>query len=126
MVAGVPISVYDRSECAGHIITVFIDFTSTGGAKAETITITAGLPALDLSKAHPIICMAYIATENDTMFTDIEDCSDFTDSEMARGVAPAATGEFSIASSTTIEFWTDNDVDGTVVLTYWAAGSAAL
>ena len=50
MVAGVPITVYDRSECAGHIITVFVDFTSTGVSREETITLTAGLPFFDLTK----------------------------------------------------------------------------
>ncbi len=126
MVAGVPITVYDRTECAGHIITVFIDFAATGGAKAETITLTAGLPYFDLSKAHPILCIAFIATANDTVFTDIEDCSDMTDSEVIRGTAPDSTGEFSIASASTVQFWLDNNVDGTVIITYWAAGSQAV
>ena len=125
MVAGVPITVYNR-ECAGHIITVFIDFTSTGATRAELITLTAGLPYFDLTKNHPIMCVSYISTQNDTVFTDIEDCSDLSDSDMGRGQAPTAIGEFRVVSVNTFEFWTVKDIDGTLILTYWAAGTAAV
>ena len=107
MVAGVPITVYDRSECAGHIITVFVDFTSTGVSREETITLTAGLPFFDLTKNHPIICVAFLATENDQLTTDIEDCSDLTDSDMGRAVAATATGEYRVKTANTFGFWTE-------------------
>jgi hypothetical protein len=125
MVAGVPITVYNR-ECAGHIITVFIDFSATGGAKAETVTITAGLPNFDLTKNHPIISVAYFATENNTIFSDIEDASDLSDSDNGLGGTVDSTGEFAVQSENTFTFWMDNDVNGTFVLTYWAAGSKSV
>lgn len=125
MVAGVPITIYNR-ECAGHIITVFIDYTSTAPTVAELVTLTAGLPFFDLSKNHPIICVAFIATENDLVVTDIEDCSDLSDSDMGRDEAPAAVGEFRVVSANTFEFYTVGDDNGTFILTYWAAGTAAV
>jgi len=125
MVAGVPITVYNR-ECAGHIITTFQLFTSTGVSREETITLTAGLPNFDLTKNHPIICVTFVSIANDTIFTDIEDCSDMTDSDMGRGQAATATGEFRVKTANTFGFWTDSHEDGFVIITYWAAGTAAV
>ena len=120
-----PITVYDRSECAGHIITVFVDLTSTGLGVAETITITAGLPVLDLTKAHPILSILLFPTQNSTMTTDVTELANMT-GEVKRGTAPDSTGEFDIESSTTIKFWTTGDANGTCMITYWAAGCKAV
>jgi len=125
MVAGVPITVYDR-DCAGHIVTVFVVFASTGVSREETVTLTAGLPNFDLTKNHPIISVAFFATENDALTTDIEDCSDLTDSDMGRGQAATATGEFRVKTVNTFGFWTDGDDNGIFVITYWAAGTKAV
>lgn len=117
-----PITVYDY-DYQGHIITIFISFTS-GGATATTVTIPAGYPALDLSKAHPVISAVQFATEGDT----VSNSTAFLPSaEIARSdtSAPDTAGEYQIASSTTIKFL-GTDKDGVIGLCYWAAGNKAL
>jgi len=122
--AATAITVYDRSECAGHIVTVFQIATSTGGARAETITLDAGYPSIDLSKAHPILNILWFNTEGDDA-TATEAESDVND-EVARGTAPTASGDFDIEGYMSFKLYLTGDVDGWIMVTYWAAGCKAL
>ena len=123
--AATPITVYDgASDCAGHIVTVFQAATSTGGTKAETITLNAGYPSIDLSKAHPVLNVLWVNTEgNDWSTTEAEsNCDD----EVARGTAPTASGDFDIEGYMSLKLYLTTDKDGFVMITYWAAGGKAL
>lgn len=117
-----PITVYDY-RCEGHIITIVITFTS-GGATATTVTIPAGYPVIDLSKAHPIISGLLLETEGDAVSGSI---SLLPSAEIARSNtnAPDTAGEWQIASSSTVKV-IGNDKDGLLFLTYWAAGNKNL
>jgi len=119
--AATPITVYDREECAGHIVTIWQVATSTGATKAETITLNAGYPSIDLSKAHPIISILWYNMEGD-------DCSateaeSNADDEVARGTAPTASGDFDIEGYMSFKLYLTGDVNGIVMVTYWAAGT---
>ena len=116
-----PITVYDREECAGHIITVFQKFSTTGATKAETVTLNAGYPSLDLSKAHPIISIMYLSIANDTVFTDTSEGTDMTN-EVKRGTAPDGQYEFDIEGYNSFKYYTIGNADGLMMITYWAAG----
>lgn len=116
-----PITVYDQRH-EGHIITVFIAFT--GGAAAVEVTITAGYPYLDLSKAHPVISAWQFASELDT----ISNSTVFLPAgEIARSdaSAPDTAGEYQITAANKIKFMGTNK-DGTIAITYWAAGNKNL
>lgn len=105
-------------DCRGHIISVVIGYTSA--AAANTITITAGLPYLDLTKAHPLICAAAILDEANT---DASDSSAmYPSKEMKRGTAADSANEYGIASASTVSLYT-TDKNGYAFLTYWAGGS---
>jgi hypothetical protein len=117
-----PITVYDQNH-QGHIITIFVAFTS-GGAAATEVTITAGYPHFDLSKAHPIICMWQWASELDT----VSNSTIFKPSgEIARSDAnaPDTAGEYQITAANKVKVL-GTDKDGTLMITYWAAGNKAL
>ena len=112
-----PMSVYGH-DAHGHCITIFIAVTS-GGAASQTITIPAGSPAMDLSKAHPVISGAYFAMEGDTVVNCVEL---LPAGECVRGETPDTLGEYAIATATTIAVMTP-DLDGFLALSYWAAGA---
>ena len=115
-----PITVYDQRH-EGHIITIFITFTS-GGAAATEVTLTAGYPYFDLSKAHPIISMWQFAFETD----DISNSTVFKPAGViARSDAnpPDTAGEYQITAANKVKVWgTDKDV--ALAICYWAAGNA--
>ncbi|KKL55370.1 hypothetical protein LCGC14_2256090 [marine sediment metagenome] len=116
-----PITVYDREECAGHIVTIFQLVNSTGATKAETITLNAGYPSIDLSKAHPILCVFWYNIEgSDSSATEEE--SNAND-EVARGTAPTASGDFDIEGYMSLKLYLTGNVNGLVMISYWAAGS---
>ncbi len=119
--AATPITVYDREECAGHIVTVWQELASTGATTVETITLNAGYPSIDLSKAHPVISILNYHMEGD-------DCSAIEaesnmDDEIARGTAPTAAGDFTITGYMSVDIYFATDVNGMIMMTYWAAGS---
>ena len=116
-----PITVYDREECVGHVVTIFQAVSATGATKAETITLNAGYPAIDLSKAHPIISLIWWNLEGD-------DCSateaeSNADDEVARGTAPTASGDFDIEGYMSLKLYLTTDVNGVIIMTYWAGGT---
>ncbi|KKN90777.1 hypothetical protein LCGC14_0223600 [marine sediment metagenome] len=116
-----PITVYDREECAGHIVTIFQLVSSTGATKAETITLNAGYPAIDLTKAHPILSILWYNIEaSDSSATEEESNAD---DEIARGTAPTASGDFDIEGYMSFKLYLTADVNGLVMVSYWAAGS---
>lgn len=118
-----PITIYDQNH-KGHIITIFLAYTSAG-ATATTITILAGYPRIDLSKAHPIISAWQFATEGDT----ISNSTVFKPAgECIRDVAadpPDTAGEYQIMNSNQVKFL-GTDKDGTIAICYWAAGNKQL
>lgn len=122
--AATAITVYDRSECAGHIVTVFQKVDSTGGTKAETITLNAGYPSIDLSKAHPILNIFWYNIEGDD--SSATEAESNVDDEVARGTAPTASGDFDIEGYMSFKLYLTGDVNGLVMITYWAAGCKAL
>ncbi|KKM03920.1 hypothetical protein LCGC14_1769570 [marine sediment metagenome] len=116
-----PITVYDREECAGHIVTIWQLVSSTGATKAETITLNAGYPAIDLSKAHPVLCVFWYNVEgSDASATEAEGNAD---DEVARGTAPTSSGDFDIEGYMSLKLYLTGNINGLVMITYWAAGS---
>ncbi len=113
-----PITVYDHNH-QGHIVTIF--GALTGAAGVATITIADGYPAMDLSKAHPVISGCCFATEGDTI-TNCEALLPAAEIARSSGDAPDTVGEWQIKSSTTIEV-KENNKDGNYGLCYWAAGN---
>ena len=112
------ITVYGH-EAEGHIITLAITQASTG-VTVETTTIPAGSPAMDLTKAHPIISGCFYCTETD----QAKDSVVMTPAlECQRGGTPDAAGEWAIASATTFTFYTGIAKAGIQFVTYWAAGA---
>lgn len=117
-----PITVYDHRH-EGHIVTIFMDFTS-GGATATTVTITAGYPNFDLSKAHPIISMMQYGSEGDL----ITNTTVFLPSgEIARSdaTAPDSAGEYQITGAAEVKVL-GTDKDGNLAICYWAAGNKSV
>lgn len=105
-------------NCSGHIVTVVIDYTS--GGVANTVTIPAGLPRLDLAKAHPLFGGASVLTAANT---DASECSaNYASKEMKRGTAADSANEFSIMTGNTVSYYTTH-VNGKIMVTYFAAGS---
>jgi hypothetical protein len=122
--AATPITVYDRSECAGHIVTVVQDKTSGGAGAADTVTLDAGYPSIDLTKAHPILNVLWLDVESDDISAN--DAEGNANDEVARGTAPTAAGDFDIEGYMSFKLYHTNDENGHVIVTYWAAGSKAL
>lgn len=118
-----PITVYEHGDCAGHIITVFQDFTATG-VGANTVTLNAGYPFFDLTKNHPILSLTWICTEGDDI-SQSETAMDIT-SEVARGTAADSDGEFDIEGANSFKVYSTNNKNGILMITYWAAGCKAL
>lgn len=117
-----PITVYDQRH-DGHIITIFITYTSAGAGATE-VTITAGYPYFDLSKAHPIISMWQFAFELDA----ISDSTVFKPAgEIARSdvTAPDTAGEYQITAANKVKVL-GTDKDGLIAISYWAAGNKNL
>lgn len=106
----------------GKTVTIFIDFTSTGATKAETVTITDAYPILDLNMAHPIISMKYFSTEGSTVIHQSETAYNL-ENEMARGTAPDSAGEFDIEGAASLKIYTTYDHNGTLCISYFAAGN---
>lgn len=112
------ITVYGH-EAEGHIITLAIDQATTGATK-ETTTIPAGSPAMDLTKAHPIIsgwfaCLGGVLAKDSLAMTPALECP--------RGSEPDNAGEWAIMSATTFDFYTGIGQAGIQFVTYWAAGA---
>ncbi len=117
-----PITVYDQNH-AGHIITIFLDFTSGGGTTAVELTITAGYPNFDLSKAHPIISGVLFETEDDNLSGSI---ALLPSAEVGRSdaTAPDTAGEYQITAANTVKVCNGAaDKNGVVALCYHAAGN---
>jgi len=117
-----PITVYDQRH-EGHIVTIFLDFTSGGATTAVELTITAGYPNLDLSKAHPIISGALIETEGDVISNSL---AMLPAAEVGRSdaTAPDTAGEYQITSANTFKYCNGaGNANGIIALTYWAAGN---
>lgn len=120
-----PITVYDQDH-AGHIITIFLAWTSGGATTAVESTITAGYPYFDLSKAHPVISGALIETEGDVISNSL---ALLPSAEIARSdaSAPDTAGEWQITGANTIKYCNGaGNADGILCLTYWAAGNQQL
>lgn len=120
-----PITVYDQDH-AGHIITIPLSFTSAGATTAVEITITAGYPHMDLSKAHPIISGCLIETEGDVISNSL---AMLPSAEIARSdtSAPDTAGEWQITASNKFKYCNGaGDANGIILLTYWAAGNKAV
>jgi len=120
-----PITVYDQDH-AGHIITIPLAFTSAGGTTAVELTITAGYPHFDLSKAHPIISGILIETEGDAVggSTPLLPSAEIARSDTS---APDTAGEYQITAANKVKVCNGaGDANGCVLLTYWAAGNKAL
>lgn len=120
MGAATPITVYDREECAGHVVTVFLAVSTGGGGTAVTCTLDAGLPSIDLSKAHPILCVLWIDESTDDMSAN--DAEGNANDEVARGTAPTVAGDFDIEGYMSFKLFQTTNADGIVMVTYWAAG----
>lgn len=116
-----PLTPTQTQEWAGHPITVFLEFTSTGATKAETVTMHADYPQLDLTKSHPIIALKYISIEGSNTIHQSETAMNITD-EVARATAADSDGEFDIESATSFKIYTTNDNNGIILVSYWAAG----
>ncbi len=112
------ITVYGH-EAVGHIITLMIQQTSAG-ATLETFTIPAGSPAMDLSKAHPIVSGWFCSLETDTAKDSVVM---LPSKECQRGSVVDAKPEWAIQTSTTLTFYNEIDKDGILFITYWAAGA---
>lgn len=106
-------------EAAGHIITLAIAQTSTG-LTLETNTIPDGSPAMDLTKAHPIISGWFLCTEDDVPKSSV---TMTPANECARAAVVDTKGEWAIQTATTFTFYTEIDKDGIQFVTYWAAGA---
>lgn len=122
--AATPIIVYDREECAGHVVTIFLAVSTGGGGTAVTVTLDAGYPSIDLSKAHPIINILWVDISTDDMSAN--DPEGNCDDEVARGTAPTAAGDFDIEGYMSLKIYQTTNADGTLILTYWAAGTKQL
>lgn len=113
-----PMSAFSSEPCDGHPILIAVAVTSTG-ATAETCTIPAGLPPIDLTRSHPVISMMHLVTEDDT--TASSDVF-FPSSECARAATPDSAGEWAIATATTIAFYSGVDKNGTLFISYFPMG----
>lgn len=114
-------TVYDRDEVAGHCLCIAISFTSA--AAANTLTIPAGDPVLDLTHAHPLIGVGVLLNEASSDASDSSAC--YASKEMKRGTAADSANEFGIASVSTISVYT-TDKDGICLVSYRAGGAKAL
>jgi hypothetical protein len=112
------ITVYGH-EAQGHIITIMFD-QGTTGATLETMTIPAGNPQMDLSKAHPIISGWFLCTGGDLSGSS---AIMTPAAETPRGSVPDALGEWCITSATTFDFYNEVAQVGIQFVTYWAAGA---
>lgn len=120
-----PITVYDQDH-AGHIITIPLAFSSGGATTAVELTITAGYPHMDLTKAHPVISGLLYETEDDNASGSV---ALLPSAEIARSdtSAPDTAGEYQITGANTIKVCNGaGNKDGIVLLTYWAAGNKAV
>ncbi len=113
-------TVHDHDELKGHNICIAISYTS--GAAANTLTIPAGDPVLDLSIAHPLISGLSLLNEANTDASDSssQDCT----KEMKRGTVADSAGEMAIITSSTVSFYT-TDKDGIQLVSYRAGGAKA-
>jgi hypothetical protein len=111
-------TVYDQDECKGHCLCIPISYSS--GGVANTLTIPAGHPYIDLTHAHPLISAMAMLNEANTDQSDspICDCAN----EMKRGVAADGAGEMSIMTLATVSLYTTNK-DGIALVSYRAAGA---
>lgn len=102
----------------GKVITIWQDYTS--GAAVNTITLATYYPYFDLNQATPVISAASILTEANT---DLSESKVYDPNKnVGRGVAPDATdNEWAVQTANTIKLDT-SDKDGTVMITYIAAG----
>ena len=111
-------TVYDQDVLKGHNIVIAISFTS--GATANTLTIPAGHPDLDLSHAHPLISGLSLLNEANTDASDssAQTCAN----EMKRGTVADSAGEMAIITASTASFYT-TDRDGVQLVSYRAGGA---
>ncbi|KKL55371.1 hypothetical protein LCGC14_2256100 [marine sediment metagenome] len=117
-----PITVYDQRH-EGHIITIFLDFTSGGATTAVELTITAGYPNFDLSKAHPIISGCIFELEGDII---VNSFAMLPAAEVGRSdaTAPDTVGEYQITAANTFKYCNGaGDANGIIAICYWAAGN---
>lgn len=114
-------TIYDHDEIEGHYVVIAISYTS-GGA-ANTLTIPAGDPTIDLKHAHPLVSGLSMLNEANT--DQSESASQNCANEMKRGVAADSAGEMSIMTLSTISFYT-TDKDGIQLASYRAGAAKAL
>lgn len=114
-------TVYDHDELAGHCICIAISYTS--GAAANTLTIPAGMPVLDLRHAHPLISACALLNEANTDAS--ETSAMYASKEMKRAVAADSANEMSIMTASTVSLYT-TDKDGIALVSYLAGGAKAL
>lgn len=111
-------TVYDQDECRGHCLCIAISYTS--GAAANTLTIPAGHPDIDLQHAHPLIAGLSLLNEanTDQSESSVQNCAN----EMARAQVADSAGEMAIITASTASFYT-TDKDGIQLMSY-RAGAA--
>ena len=109
-------------EAYGHVITLAIAQATTG-VTLETTTIPAGSPAMDLSKAHPIISGYFFCTGGDLPANSV---TMTPANECARAAVVDTKGEWAIQTATTFTFYTEVAQVGIQFVTYWAAGARQL
>ncbi len=106
-------------DVQGQPITVAVTYTSTA-ANVEVLTLPTYMPKIDLSRAHPVLNILILSTEDDSGSTSIVYPSA---SEQDRGTTPTGVNEFEITSDSTIEVWQGaTDKDGIAFITYIPAG----
>ena len=112
------ITIYGH-EARGHVITVAIAQATTG-ATLETTTIPAGNPAMDLTKAHPIISGVFFSTSTDAPSNSVVMTPAL---ECQRGSVVDGAGEWAIQTATTFTQYSGHASAGIMFVTYWAAGA---
>ena len=113
-----PMTILSPTPVEGKPVTISIAVTSTGAIN-ETATIPAGMPYIDLSKAHPIISMAHLVTETDQTADSV---AFLPAGECARAATPDSAGEWAILTKSTINFYSGVDKDGILFVTYYGRG----
>lgn len=105
-------------DIRGEPITVAVTYTSTN-ANVETLTLGTYLPKIDLSRAHPVLNIVVLITEDDVPSNSYVFEPTF---ETNRGTTPTALSAgngFEIVTDSTIEIWDGAlDKDGIALITY--------
>jgi len=113
-----------RKEDTNKAITAFFTLTSTGGTKADTITLDNDYPPIDLTIQSPILGIFMIADETGVAIDDPEIF--LPTGQVDRGDAADSAGEFAITGARTISVYHEGDQNGKGMVTYVPKGSSQL